>query len=532
MLLPEHLRAMAEAFPSETAYRIVDGPEISFLEWDSEVSQMARGLVERGIKPGDRVALHVSADNALRWMVSYGAIHRAGGVAVPLNPRLAPAEVRRMFEHSGARGVIADGDLVVQDASCHDVIELVVDVGLEPASLLEPALVSPVRWEDLLSDDRDYFQVPRSQDDLADILYTSGTTGSPKGVAVRHVNASLIPPMPPSWTGGGWLHSSPMFTFAGLAFVYNPMKLGLCGIYQARFDAGRWLEVVEEQRPIAVFLVPAMTHLLLDHPNFDSADLSSIQICAIGSAPLAPFVIERLQEKMPDAMVNNNYGMTEAGSVYCITPKGEAVRRPGSVGQPVPPAEVRITDPAGDELPVGEVGEVRLKIPGRHREYFADPESTAHTWIDGWLVTGDLGKVDEDGYLYIVGRSKDVIIRGGNNIHAADVEHVIVAHDDVQEAAVVGVPHDVLGEDIVAFVAVRDGANVSADDLRTYALEFLADYKVPRRWYFVEKLPRNATGKVVKSELLGWIESGGDKSGGDNDGDARLALGTPGSMEG
>jgi acyl-CoA synthetase (AMP-forming)/AMP-acid ligase II len=153
------------------------------------------------------------------------------------------------------------------------------------------------------------------------------------------------------------------------------------------------------------------------------------------------------------------------------------------------------------------VGEVRLKIPGRHREYFGDPESTAKTWIGGWLVTGDLGKVDEDGYLYIVGRSKDVIIRGGNNIHATDVEHVIVAHDDVQEAAVVGVPHEVLGEDIVAFVVIKGGSKVNDQQLRLYALELLADYKVPRQWYFVEELPRNATGKVLKTELRKLLEN-------------------------
>jgi long-chain acyl-CoA synthetase len=282
--------------------------------------------------------------------------------------------------------------------------------------------------------------------------------------------------------------------------------LGLRGIYQPRFDAGRWLEVVESERPIAVFLVPAMAHLLLEHPNFVTADLSSVQICSVGSAPLAPFVVERLQEKMPEAMVNNNYGMTEAGSVYCITPKGEAVKRPGSVGQVVPPAEVRIVDEAEVEMPVGEVGEVRMKIPGRTREYFGDPEASAQTWVGGWLITGDLGRVDEDGYLYIVGRSKDVIIRGGNNVHAADVEHVIVSHPAVREAAVIGVPHEVLGEDVVAFVVLRPGEEIDGEALRAMCLEQLADYKVPRQWYFIDELPRNATGKIVKNQLRERLE--------------------------
>ena len=181
-----------------------------------------------------------------------------------------------------------------------------------------------------------------------------------------------------------------------------------------------------------------MAHLLIDHPRFAEADLSSVQMCSVGSAPLAPYVLERLQDKMPDALVSNNYGMTEAGSAYCIMPKGEAVKRPGSVGQIAPPAVVQIVDEHGQTLPPDVVGEVRLQMPGRQREYYNDPEATAEIWRDGWLVTGDLGKLDADGYLYIVGRSKDVIIRGGNNVHATDVEHVLVQHDAVKEVAVVG----------------------------------------------------------------------------------------------
>jgi acyl-CoA synthetase (AMP-forming)/AMP-acid ligase II len=224
-------------------------------------------------------------------------------------------------------------------------------------------------------------------------------------------------------------------------------------------------------------------------------------MCSVGSAPLAPYVVERLQDKMPDAMVSNNYGMTEAGSAYCIMPKGEAVKRPGSVGQIAAPAVVRIVDEQSRTLPPDEVGEVRLQMPGRQREYYQDPEATAETWRDGWLITGDLGKLDADGYLYIVGRSKDVIIRGGNNVHATDVEHVLVQHDAVKEVAVVGAPHPVLGEDVVAFVVLQPGAGADAEALRAFGLEHLADYKVPRQFVFVDELPRNPTGKVIKPEL-------------------------------
>ncbi len=506
MLLPEQLRLMAGAVPDETAYEVVDQGSLTFAQWDQEANRLARGLVAAGLKSDDRVGIHLPHELALRFLVSYAAVHRAGGVAVPMNPRLAPAEAARMLGHSGSRIVVAGGPLVDQDAGLPsgddgaDALEVVVDAGDEGQG---PGAGGRRRlaWAEALDGDGSDFQVPREEDDLADILYTSGTTGRPKGVAVRHSNASLVPGGTPPWGGQGWLHASPMYTFAGMAFVYNPMKLGMKGIYLPRFDAGRWLQLVSELRPTAVFIVPAMAQLILAHPDLAAADLSSIQLCSIGSAPLSPDVLEAVQARMPDALVSNNYGMTEAGSAYCIMPKGEAVRRPGSVGQPAPPAEVRIVDEGEQEVAVGTVGEVRMRVPGRHREYFGDPEATEATWVDGWLRTGDLGKVDEDGYLYIVGRQKDVIIRGGNNIHAADVEHALLSHPAVLEVAVVGVPHDVLGEDVVAFVVLHPGARADAEDLRAHGLTLLADYKVPREYHFVDELPRNPTGKVVKGEL-------------------------------
>jgi acyl-CoA synthetase (AMP-forming)/AMP-acid ligase II len=507
MLMDEHLGRMAEAFPDKTAFEVIDVGSMTFAEWDGAANAMARRLLEAGLEPGARVGIHLHPELALSWLVSYSAAHRAGGVAVPMNPRLAPAEVGHVLAHSGATAVVTDGELVQSDleAAAGRLVAL-IDAGVVAGSRsgLRAGSAGPTAllgWGQATAGDRSPFQAPRDKDDLADILYTSGTTGRPKGVAVRHSNGSMIGAVEPNWSGGGWMHASPLFTFAGIALVYTPMKLGLQVIYQPRFDAGRWLELAEAQRPVAVFLVPAMAHLLIDHPRFDEADLSSVTMCSVGSAPLAPYVVERLQAKMPDALVSNNYGMTEAGSAYCVMPQGEAVRRPGSVGKISPPAVVRIVDDQDEPLGPDTVGEVRLQMPGRQREYFNDPDATAEIWRDGWLVTGDLGKLDTDGYLYIVGRSKDVIIRGGNNVHATDVEHVLVQHEAVKEVAVVGAPHPVLGEDVVAFVVLHPGARADGDELRAFGLEHLADYKVPRQFLFIDALPRNPTGKVVKPEL-------------------------------
>ena len=513
----EQLHAMAVAFGDEVGYQVVGGSALTFAEWDAAASRVARGLVQQGVAPGDRVAIHLEPPNFLRWIASYAGVHRAGAAAVPLNPQLTRPEVARMLTHCGAAAAIAEHTLLSRYEDSPPPLVVAVPAGDEPDDA-SPADPRCTPWSAIAGESAEYFQVARDGADLADVLYTSGTTGNPKAVAVRHDNLSLVPFGEPAYSGGGWLHASPPYTFAGLSFVYTPMKLGMKGLYQPRFDAGRWLETVAAERPIAVFLVPAMALLLLDHPDFGTADLSSVQMCSVGSAPLAPFVLERLQERMPTATVSNNYGMTEAGSVYCVMPPGEAVKRPGSVGKLVPPAEVRLVDPDGHDVATGEVGSVLLSVPGRPREYYGDPEATANTWVDGWLVSGDLGRVDEDGYLYIVGRSKDVIIRGGNNIFPNDVEHAIETHPAVREAAVIGVPHPVLGEDLVAFVALSSGQSTTDEELRAYTLEHLAQYKVPRRWQFVDGLPRNATGKVVKDRLRDLLPQ--DVDSGDEEGAA------------
>ena len=530
-LLPDQLRLMAENLPDEVAFtNVATDEDLTFDEWDRRSNMLARWLIREGVDKGDRVAIHVPPDEPELFLVSYTAVHKAGAVAVPMSTRLVPRELGYLLAHAGAvvvitgtstfktvlsacpdlrdwpdlRGIVTTAALPRPTFSGTSSPEAPADARNDPAERSRFG-VKLTMWDDAIDPDDTPIQVPLTGADMADVMYTSGTTGRPKGVVVRHGNIAMMPNGLPRWTGSGWLHSSPMFTFAGIASVYNPMKLGMQLLYLPKFDVDAWFDIVEQRRPAATFLVPAMAELLIASPRFDDADLSSITMCPLGSAPVAPATLARLQERLPNAMVSNSWGMTEAGPAFCFMPPAEQAKRVGSVGKPMKPTEFRIIDPVlGTELPPREIGELLVRNPGREREYFGDAEATAATWKDGWLHSGDLAYLDEDGFLYLVGRQKDVIIRGGNNVHAADVEAVLYEHPAVQEAAVAGVEHPVLGEDIGAWIVLApDAGRPTDDELRSFCAERLSDYKVPRRLTFVDDLPRNATGKVVKAELPG-----------------------------
>jgi acyl-CoA synthetase (AMP-forming)/AMP-acid ligase II len=497
-LLVDQLRFMARQHGDEVAYRDLgsDGA-ITFREWDARSNALARGLASRGVERGDRVSIYLPSEECLRWIVAYAAAHKTGAVAVPTNTRLSTRELIAILGHAEVRALLTCSALL---PAAREVLHAVPSLDL---IVSDGAGNREIDWDDAFApDDRD-FQAPVEVDDLADIMYTSGTTGLPKGVAVRHRNVAMMPNHEPPWTGAGWLHGAPLFTFAGISFIYNPMKMGMCGLYFPRFDATQWLRIVQDERPTMAFLVPAMAELLVAHPDFAAADLSSLQAVSIGSAPLAPKTLLALQARIPNAMVSNSYGMTEAGPAYVVMPKEEVTRRIGSVGKPIPPTEIKIVDENDNECRVREVGELLMRLPGYQREYYNDTEATATTWTsDGWLRSGDLGYLDEDGFLYLVGRKKDLIVRGGHNVYPTDIESVILEHPGVQEAAVVGVPHDVLGEDIAAFVVAKPNADVDGDELKTFCASHLADYKRPRHVTFVDSLPRNATGKVMKHLLV------------------------------
>ncbi len=494
---------MAAIHPQEVAWvNLAGGAELTFGRWDAEANRLARGLAKHGLVPEDRVAIAINPDDPLAWLTTYVGVHRSGAVAVPLNTRLAAPELRAILAHAEPAAVLASPS-TENGAPWAEVVAGVT--GLRLTATTGAGLGATGRDRipiDLATlSEPDATPLDRvSARQWTDIMYTSGTTGDPKGVLV-HQAPRHPPPRTPPWHGLGFLTASPFSTTSGALLVTGPMSGGLTGWYLPRFDADLWLSLVSQRRPVAAFIVPAMAQLIVAHPGFDDADLSSLAALTIGGAPVARATLERLGRRVPGGEVLVGYGLTEFGAVT-RAPTGDRGRHIGSAGVPLPGVEIRIVDQVGAEVDDGLAGEITVRGNGPAREYFRDGAATRRTWRDGWLSTGDIGYRDEDGFLWITGRSKDIIIRGGHNVVPGEVEEVLYRHPSVVEAVVAGIPHDVLGEDVGAWVVLREGSETTGDDLRAYLLERLAGYKVPRGLHVVDGLPRNAAGKVVVRLLV------------------------------
>lgn len=390
---------------------------------------------------------------------------------------------------------------ILRDAGANIALcgEVVPEVRAAVRTLVATAAGADLRWDDLLSPDDSDLVPGNRPDDVADLVYTSGTTGRPKGVLVRHGGLSTSSRVPSAWLGLGFVTSSPFATTSGSLLVTGPLRGGLSGWFLPDFEAETWIAVVERDRPVSAFLVPAMVELLVASPRFGTADLSSLAVVTVGSAPIAAATLRRFGEGLPAADVLCGYGMTEFGAVTAM-PMGDGGRHLGSVGVPLPGVEIRIVGPDGATLRGGETGEVTIKGSGPVRSAVGTRDrSDEDIGVDGWLHSGDLGSVDSDGHLWIVGRKKEIIIRGGHNVVPGEVEAALYEHPGVIEAAVAGVAHAVLGEDVAAWVVLRNDHSV--EELRAFLLDRLADFKVPRRITVVDVLPRNESGKVVKSRL-------------------------------
>ena len=353
-LQPELLARLADSFPDAVAWKdLGSGRELPISSWHTLSNRLARGLHGRGLEPGDRVALAMAEDAPLEWLISYMAIHKAGCVAVPLNTRLSGPEVMRILEHAEVAALLATGTFLERVPAVTSLVGTVAALG----SARPPALP----WSDLLDPDTSDIGLQLGPDDEADVMYTSGTTGAPKGVVIRHGGLSTSDRVPSAWRGLGFITSSPFFTTSGSLLICGPIRGGLSGWFLPRFDPGRWLSEVAAARPVAAFLVPAMVQLLVRDPGFESADLSSLAVVNIGSAPIASETLRRFGERLPEGDVMCGYGMTEFGAVTALPPRDKG-RHLGSVGLPLPGVLVRVVGPDGAEVGTGEVGQVRFRV--------------------------------------------------------------------------------------------------------------------------------------------------------------------------
>lgn len=488
-----------------------DAGQSTYDQLRDRVARVAGLLAERGLGPGDRVGV-MAVNRPELVELLFGAAAR-GVALVPMNYRAHADEAGHLVADSGARIVFADRRYA-------DLLDSVRPPSVDTILLDDPAGYAAAR--DAAEADWDLADV--DDDDVAVLLYTSGTTSLPKGVMLTHGALSgYVMGANDAADGddhGTALLAAPLYHVAGLTSLLNALWTGRRTHLLPQFEPVAWLEAVEAQRVTHAFLVPTMLARLLDTAELARTDLSSLENVTYGAAPMPPAVIRRAVEVFPpDVGFSGSYGQTETtATVAILTPDDHRVegddaeratklRRLASVGRPVDDVEARIVDPLGTPLGAGEVGEVQLRTARAMRGYWGSDEKTRVTIDDeGWVHTGDLGFLDEGGYLFLAGRANDLIIRGGENIAPEEVESVLYEHPDVVEAAAAGVPDEEWGERVFAAAVVRDGSSCTEADLTAFCAERLPGHKRPELVLLVDELPRTSTGKVVRRRLVPLLE--------------------------
>lgn len=521
---PASLRAVWEASAAHGGadYLVYGEERLTFADAHRLVDSLAERLTSHhGVGQGDRVA--IAMRNYPEFAVAFWAVVAVGAVAVPLNAWWTGPELAYGLSDSGSVALVVDDERLeriaprLDETRVRGVITVRTDrsPGARPGMTVEP-------FADAVAREASGLPVPAGEiaaDDDAAIMYTSGTTGRPKGAVQTHRNfvahmmnalhraaAAAAPPepgvTPPS---PATLLTFPLFHVGGLqSFLLPYTATGGKVVLMYRWNAAEALELIQREGVNALAGVPTTVFELLELARSRGTDLSTVAGVASGATLVPPELVRRIDDQLAHrAAPANGYGLTETSGAAIANSGADYLARPDSVGRPISPVmEVRVVGPEGDDLPTGTVGEIWIKGPTVVRGYFGLEDETARSFTDGWFHTGDLGRLDAEGFLYVVDRLKDVVIRGGENIYAAEVEAAIYEHPDVVEAAIVGLPHERLGEEVGAVVRVRAGSTLGEDELRAHVGERLAAFKVPTRvWLREDELPRNATGKVLKREL-------------------------------
>ncbi len=493
--IADGVRVFAAAGPRRPA--VLDGDRVqSYGELDERSNRLAQALLARGLSPGDHIGLLLG--NRLEYCEAAAGIAKAGMVMVPLNPRMTAAEAGYVLGHSQSRALILDDALAAVAADA--VPATVLSIGGESLGpSYEAALADVARADDP--------RVPVRELDPFAVAYTSGTTGKPKGVVISHRSRSLtFLASALEWglgTGRTSVAVAPMYHGAGFAFGYAPVYTGGTVVMLRSWDPQELLALVERHRAQSVFLVPTHAQMLraLGDDVIAKADLASLDTLYFNAAALPVALKEWVLDAFPETGVHELYGSTEGGIITDLRPV-DARRKAGTVGHAWHATEIRVVDDSGREVAPGEPGELFSRSPYLMNGYLHDPEATAAcTTPDGFLTCGDIAIRDDEGYISIVDRKKDMIISGGVNVYPRDVEEAVMTHPAVREVAVVGLPHETWGEQVVAYVVTAPGAELDQPALDAYLRPLLASYKIPRQVFATPALPRNAAGKILKREL-------------------------------
>ena len=490
MNLAQNLVRSADMLPEAKA--LVMGEQVmTYAALDLGSRHAAGLLVELGVVPGDRVAIMLP--NLPVFAVLYYGALRAGAVVVPLNPLLKEREVSYALRDSGTRVIFAWNEVGAAAAAGAAIAGAEVVLVDDAAFANRLGMSSPVDGV-----------VSRSDDDTAVILFTSGTTGEPKGAELTHGNLRrnvdiVVDELAHVTSRDVIFGGLPFFHIFGQTTGLNAsVRAGACLTLLPRFDPDVALGILMHQRVTVMQGVPTMYSAMLNTTNHTRYDLSSLRMCVTGGAAM-PLEVMRTFEKDFNCVVLEGYGLSETSPVASFNLADR--RRAGSIGQPVRGVEFRIVDDARNDVPIGEVGEILIRGHNVMKGYWNKPEETAKAIVNGWFHTGDIGRRDEDGYYFIMDRKKEMIIRGGYNVYPREIEEVLYEHPMVAEAAVIGIPDPVWGEEIAAVVALKHGQSVTSDELREYVKSRLAAYKYPRVVHIVESLPKTPTGKIMKRDI-------------------------------
>lgn len=526
--LYQFLQETAERVPDKKALNFM-GKEMTFREILTEAKKLANYLQKLGLKKGDRVASMLP--NTPQAVVTYYGTLMAGGIVVQVNPLYTERELAYQMKDSGAKFIVCLDILLPRVSKVkeetdleHIIVTRIADYLPFPKNLIYPFIqkreyniVVKVEetddthvWKNVIANSPAEYQEVEidPEEDLALLQYTGGTTGLPKGVMLTHYNLVANVQMAKAWISKAErdkevvLGVLPFFHVYGMTTVMNlSIMYGAKMILLPRFDAGQVLKTIQKHKPTLFPGAPTIYIGLLNHPDFEKYDLSSIKACISGSASL-PLEVQERFEKRTNGKIVEGYGLTESSPVTHANPIwGRRVN--GSIGIPWPDTDAKIVKNGTlEEVPVGEIGEIAVKGPQVMKGYWNNPEATEEVLKDGWLLTGDMGKMDEDGYFYVVDRKKDVIIAGGFNIYPREIEEVLFEHPDIVEAAVIGVPDDYRGETVKAVIVPKPGAKLDEKQLDEYCRKHLAAFKVPRIYEFREELPKSVIGKVLKRQLV------------------------------